>query len=80
MGKLIWHGWQKSAAGAAQPLTGIILGSRILTEEEKKRRREERKRAEREREEQEFYDRFGDGPVAFSIGPRRSKAKNPERP
>jgi hypothetical protein len=30
--------------------------------------------------ERAFYRRFGDGPVAFSIGPRRSKAKDPERP
>jgi|TARA_B100000315_G_scaffold250363_1_gene283045 hypothetical protein len=29
MGKLIDHGWQKSAAGAAQP-TGIIMGANLV--------------------------------------------------
>jgi hypothetical protein len=34
MGKLVWQGWQRDASDAAQPITGIIFGSRILTDEE----------------------------------------------
>jgi hypothetical protein len=64
MAKVTLEGWQKSVENAAQPTTGIILGSRI------------RKRIEREKAEAEFYARFGDGPVAwYRPSPKRPEQK-----